>query len=121
MENQDKLKAVPIVNPETGKPVSPTSETIESGEYAPLSRPLFIYVNAKSIRRPEVKVFVGHYLDNAAEFAQAVGYVALPAEAYARAKEVMRARKTGTCYLDAEGNARKGSLVDVYKPENLAN
>ena len=120
MENKDKLNAVQIVNPATGKPVSPTSATIESGEYAPLSRPLFIYVNAKSVRRPEVKVFVEHYLNNAAELSKAVGYVALPPEAYVRAKEVLRSRKTGTSYLDAEGKAKHGAILDIYTSENIA-
>ena len=50
-ENTDKLKAVKIVNPK-GKAVLPSADTIESGEYAPFSRPLFIYVNSKSARRP---------------------------------------------------------------------
>lgn len=118
-ENQDTLKAVPIVNPQTGKAVAPNDTTIESGEYAPLSRPLFIYVSAKSVRRPEVKVFVEHYLENAASLAKAVGYVALPAEAYAQAKEVLRARKTGTSFLDADGKSKHGSLRDIYKLENL--
>lgn len=121
MENQDKLSAVQIVNPQTNKAVSPTNETIESGEYAPLSRPLFIYVNAKSVRRPEVKVFVEHYLNSAADLAKTVGYVPLPAEAYIRAKEILRTRKTGTTYLDAAGKSRSGALLDVYKLENLAN
>ena len=56
-ENQDKLKAVPVVNPATDKAVFPNPETIESGEYAPFSRPLFLYVKADSLRRPEIKRF----------------------------------------------------------------
>src|SRR3954464_13268241 len=41
-ENKEKLKVVPIDGGNGA--VEPTNETIESGEYAPLSRPLFIYV-----------------------------------------------------------------------------
>lgn len=45
-ENADKLKLVPV---DAGKgAISPTVETIKDGTYAPLSRPLFIYVNKKS-------------------------------------------------------------------------
>jgi phosphate transport system substrate-binding protein len=120
IQSQDRLKAVQIVNPKTGKAVAPTVEAIESGDYAPLSRPLFIYVNAKSVTRPEVKVFVQHYLERAAELAKSVGYVPLPDEAYARAKEVLRSRKTGTSYLDAEGNAKHGPILDVYTSANIA-
>ncbi len=120
MENRDKLKAVSIVSPATGKPVAPTPEAIESGEYAPFSRPLFIYVNAKSFRRPEVRVLVEHYLENAAELSKSVGYVPLPAEVYERAKQLLKNRKTGTCYIDAAGKTVSGKLTDVYKAENLA-
>src|SRR6187455_1783152 len=44
-ENKDKLKAVPIVNPKTSKPVGPGPATVVDGSYQPLSRPIFIYVN----------------------------------------------------------------------------
>ena len=120
MENRDKLKAVSIESPSSGKPVSPTPETIESGEYAPFSRPLFIYVNAKSFRRPEVRIFVEHYLENAAELVKSVGYVPLPKDIYKRAKQVIKGRKTGTCYFDADGKTVSGNLTDLYKAENLA-
>lgn len=117
-ENKDKLKAVPIVNPD-GKAVSPTAETIESGEYAPFSRPLFIYVNVEAVKRPEVKKFVEYYLEKAPEAAVKVKYVALPKEIYERGQKHYDDRLTGTHYLDAEGNKRKGALTEVYKQENL--
>lgn len=119
VKNQDKLKAVPIINPTTGLPVAPTDETISSGEYAPFSRPLFIYVNAKSYRRPEVRVFVQHYLDHAPELVKRVGYIPLPVEVYARAKQILKSRKTGTCYLNAAGESRHGPVMETYKLENL--
>ncbi|MBP88539.1 MAG: phosphate-binding protein [Planctomycetaceae bacterium] len=118
-ENKDKLKAVKITNPSTGGGVQPTPETIESGEYAPFSRPLFIYVNSASLRRPEMKKFVMYYLDNAASFAKTVGYVALPSEVYQRAKKHLTDRLAGTHYLTGEGEKRLGALPDVYKVENL--
>ena len=84
VENQDKLKAVPIVEKE-GKPaVSPSEATVINGTYQPLSRPIFIYVNAKSIAKPEVKKFVEFYMANAAKMAKEVKYVPLPADAYKR-------------------------------------
>ena len=45
LANQDTLKAVKIDG------VEPTNETIESGEYSPLSRPLFVYVSNKALSR----------------------------------------------------------------------
>jgi phosphate transport system substrate-binding protein len=118
-ENTDKLKCVRIVNPETAEAVEPTAETIESGEYAPFSRPLFIYVNANSARRPEVKVFVRHYLDNAADMAEAVGYVGLPDEVYEAARQHFEQSLTGTHFWTAAGEKAKGSLTDLYTEKNL--
>lgn len=117
-ENSDKLKAVPIVN-DAGDAVSPSPETIESGEYNPLSRPLFIYVSAKALSRPEMKKFVEFYLDNAPDMAARVGYVALPSDIYDAARERIKNRSTGTHFLTAEGEKRSGSVVEVYKAENL--
>lgn len=48
-ENKDKLKVVPIDG--GNGPVEPTNETVESGEYAPLSRPLFTYVKNESVKK----------------------------------------------------------------------
>lgn len=117
--NSDKIKAVPIVNPDTGSAHYPTPETIESGDYAPFGRPLFIYVNSKSLRRPEVKQFVAFYLDNAAKLAQKVDYVALPPELYELATQHHEDRLTGTHYLTPKMEKRKGSLLDVYRTEHL--
>tara|TARA_R110002049_G_scaffold309268_1_gene519619 strand:- start:160356 stop:161498 length:1143 start_codon:yes stop_codon:yes gene_type:complete len=120
-ENKEKLKAVPVVNPELGQPVSPTSVTIENGTYAPFSRPLFIYVNAKSLRRPEVKQFVTFYITNAALMAKQTGYVALPPSIYQEVTDRCRKRKVGTHYLTPEHNKRSGPVTEVYKAENLVN
>ena len=118
-ENTDKLKCVHIVNPNTGEAVEPTPETIESGEYAPFSRPLFIYVNAKSAKRPEVKVFVQHYLENAADMAEAVGYVGLPEEIYEVAVQHFEEGLKGTHFSHADGEKRHGPLTELYNEKNL--
>ncbi|HEY8468055.1 MAG TPA: PstS family phosphate ABC transporter substrate-binding protein [Longimicrobiales bacterium] len=57
--------------------VQPTPETIRRGTYAPLSRPLFIYVNRESLARPEVAAFVRFYMESAPQLAAEVGYVPL--------------------------------------------
>jgi len=112
-ENADKLKVVPIDGGEG--PVTPTAETIESGEYAPFSRPLFIYVNAQSAYRPEVREFVDFYFDRGPELAEEVGYVKLPSEIYKRAKRNFQTRRTGTQFLNDEGEKVSGPLPTVYK------
>ncbi len=112
-ENSDKLKALSIEN--DSEAVHPTRETIESGQYAPFSRPLLIYVNAKSLDRPEVTAFVTFYLENAAELADEVGYVRLPQSLYDRVAANVAARRTGTQFLDDQNNKRHGPLTDIYR------
>ncbi|HEX6939698.1 MAG TPA: PstS family phosphate ABC transporter substrate-binding protein [Longimicrobiales bacterium] len=79
-ENAEQLKVVGV-DGGTGC-VMPTRESIRSGRYAPLSRQIFIYVNAASLRRPEVAAFVRFYLETAGELATQVGYVALEPSKY---------------------------------------
>lgn len=74
IENTDKLKLLGVANGEA-EPVSPSLETIRSNAYAPLSRPLFIYVRNDLLERPEGAEFVKFYLDKAGEMAKEVGYV----------------------------------------------
>lgn len=85
VENQDKLKLVPI---DSGKgPVLPSEKTIREKSYAPLSRPLFIYVNAKQASRPEMDAFVQFYLKETPTLVHDVGYIALEDAAYTKARE----------------------------------
>ncbi|RUL89623.1 PstS family phosphate ABC transporter substrate-binding protein [Tautonia sociabilis] len=74
--NRDKLRAVPIKNGDDAEPVAPAIETIYDGSYAPLSRPLFIYVKDAALARSEVADFVTYYLEHVAELAETAGYVA---------------------------------------------
>ena len=56
-ENADRLKLVAI---DGGSGcITPTDETINNGTYAPLSRPLFIYVTADALNQPHVKSLRG--------------------------------------------------------------
>jgi phosphate transport system substrate-binding protein len=97
-ENQNKLKALPIVEKE-GKPaVSPSEATVLSGTYQPLARPIFIYVNVKSIGKPEVKRFVESYMKDGAKMAKEVRYVPLPADAYKAGLEHIAKGKKGTVF-----------------------
>lgn len=77
--NADSLRLVPIDNGDG--PVEPSVETIGDGTYAPLSRPLFIYVNAEALQSdPAIQEFLRFYLSSSAELSADVGYVALPSE-----------------------------------------
>jgi phosphate transport system substrate-binding protein len=97
VENRDKLKAVPIVN-EKGQPVEPSMEAVLRGAYSPLARPIFIYVNAKSLAKPEVKEFVRYYMTHGSKLAKEVKYVPLPDSAYKSAWEHVEKGKKGTVF-----------------------
>ena len=96
-ENKDKLRAIPI-SAKSGSPaVMPSPEAVKDGTYQPLSRPLFIYVNATAAAfRPEVKAFVNFYLENAPKLVAEVKYVPLPSTDYVAVKEHFKALKPGT-------------------------
>ncbi len=109
-ENKGKVKAIQIKNPKTGQCVAPTYQTVQNGTYQPLSRPLFIYVNAKAVEeRPEVREFVEFYLKNAGRIARQVGYIALPDRAYRMAEERFRKRVVGTVF---GGEPQVGLTID---------
>lgn len=108
-ENMNKLKAVPIVNPQ-GKAVLPSDATVKDGSYNPLARPIFIYVSKKSLEtRPEVKKFVEFYLKNATNLVTEVKYVALPSDAYLKATERVAKLQTGTAFA---GHSETGLPID---------
>ena len=95
-ENQARLKGVPIVNPKTGKAVAPSAATVEDGTYVPLSRPIFVYVNAKSLGKPEVKEFIDYYMKNGEKLIREVKYVPLPKSAYELNLKHVKDMKKGT-------------------------
>ena len=81
--NKEGLKDIEVSKEAGGPFITPSAETIESGEY-PLSRPLFIYVKEDSLKKPEVGQFVKFYLEQTPQIIADVGYVAAPQEDYAQ-------------------------------------
>lgn len=75
--------------------VLPSPETIESGKYTPLSRPLFIYVNKKALKRPEVAAFVQFYLNEGQEIVPEVGYMKLAAPILVESKQALASTGAG--------------------------
>jgi phosphate transport system substrate-binding protein len=92
-ENKEKLKLIGVDN---GKGVVlPSAETVKNGTYAPLSRPVFIYVTKSAAQRPEVSAFVDFYLKNATTLVTDVGYIPLTQEAYSKEQAKFSAFVTG--------------------------
>lgn len=88
-ENKEKLKLVGVDdgNETNGAgAIKPSLETVKNKTYAPLGRPLFIYVNSVAGARKEVQSFVNFYLDNVNELSEEVGFIPLTDEELASAK-----------------------------------
>jgi phosphate transport system substrate-binding protein len=88
-ENRDSLKALAV---DAGEGcVAPSTATAQDGTYAPLSRPLFVYVKQESFTRPEVAEFVGFALEHEQELAEAAQYVPMTDEQLAEARAALAA------------------------------
>ncbi|HBZ31094.1 MAG TPA: phosphate ABC transporter substrate-binding protein PstS family protein [Nitrosomonas nitrosa] len=96
IENRNKVSVVAVDSGKGG--VIPSPETVENGSYQPLSRPIFIYVNAKAVDKPEVNEFVNFYMKNAPTLVKEVKYFPLPSEAYQLNLDHLRERKVGTVF-----------------------
>ncbi|HVE50440.1 MAG TPA: PstS family phosphate ABC transporter substrate-binding protein [Casimicrobiaceae bacterium] len=108
-ENEQRLKAVPIIEKAGKAAVKPSMQTVLDGTYQPLARPIFIYVNAKSYERPDVRKFVDYYLAQGAKLAREVKYVPLPDKAYVLNREHLAKGKKGTVF---GGTAEVGVRID---------
>ncbi len=115
-ENKDILKSVPIAY-EGSEPVEPSVETAESGEYQPLTRPLFMYIKKSSYENKEiVRKFVHDFMLNAdlmRERVDEVGYVRLPEKAFELSEELFKNGNTGTAF--AGGSKIGVSIEDLLK------
>jgi phosphate transport system substrate-binding protein len=111
--NKDKLNLVGI-STEGGRPIKPSLQTIRDGTYTPLSRPLFVYVNAQAVQRPEVQAFLKFFFTNAKMIVEhpKVNYVALSDGLYGAIWSRLESQVTGSMYADPQ-NKRKG-LAELY-------
>ena len=109
VENQDKLQVVPIDG--GAGCIAPTDDAINNGSYAPLSRPLFIYVRADAAQEQHIAEFVRYYLsDDGQRLAASVGYIPFPAPVYDLALAKFEAGTTGTVF--GGDDAYKGPVAD---------
>ena len=116
-ENKEKLRAIPIIAKGSTTAVMPSPEAVMNGTYQPLSRPLFIYVNATAAAfKPEVKAFVNYYLEHAPKLVKEVKYVPLPQDDYVVVAEHFKAMKPGTGF---NGKSEVGiKIKDLIKRIN---
>ncbi|MDE2389228.1 MAG: PstS family phosphate ABC transporter substrate-binding protein [Betaproteobacteria bacterium] len=107
IENQNKLTAVAIDNGNGA--VLPSVETVEDGSYQPLSRPIFIYINAKAAERPEVNGFVEFYMKNAIILVKEAKFFPLPPRAYSIMLDHFNKKRTGSVF---SGKPAVGLTID---------
>lgn len=94
-EAGDAVKELEIAG-EDGTCVAPSAETIADGTY-PLSRSLFIYVNATAAEEnPALSAYVDYYVGDGLAEVASVGYVDLPQDRVDATLAVWEARTTGT-------------------------
>jgi len=86
-QNQDKLNLVGI---DAGDGcVKPSLETIQSGEYKPLGRPVFMYPSKKAAQRPEVRAFLDYVAENHQQIAEAAQMVPMNEEQAAEMRSAL--------------------------------
>jgi phosphate transport system substrate-binding protein len=96
--NKERLKAVAVQMGDK-PPVKPSLSTVLDGTYTPLSRPIFIYVNKRSLEeKPAVAAFVEFYLNNVKALSAEVSYVPLSDAAYKMIKQRFEKREAGTAF-----------------------
>lgn len=97
--NAERLRAVPIRERPGAPAVLPSVESIRSGTYRPLSRPLFVYVNAARLQAsPLLREFTEVLMTGAGGWAEEVGFVALPEAGYAAARRRLENRTSGSLF-----------------------
>ena len=113
IENSKKISAVAIDNGSGG--VLPSAASVENNSYKPLSRPIFIYVNAKSADKTEVTEFVNFYMQHATELVKEVKYFPLSKEVYNLNIDHLNKKKLGTVF---KGTGTNIKLEDILKLES---
>lgn len=89
IENEGSISGVEIDGGEGC--VEANTDTVQSGEYTPLSRPLFIYTKADAAERPEVQAFAQYYFDNQDTITEEALFVPLTEDQVAEAEEELAA------------------------------
>ena len=95
---------------------SPAPRTSRAGSNRPLARPLFIYVNAKRIERPEVKAFARYFVRKARELAGEAGSVPMMGMAYTLAEQRLEKMNTGTMFKAPNAAESAWSTFSPNKP-----
>lgn len=103
---QDRLNAVAVSTADDlSNCVAPSADTIRSQEYAPLSRPLYIYINAASLQENvALQEYLHYFIADAAAIATSTGAVDAPAEDIAASVEKLEGAIDGSVAPDSQSS-----------------
>lgn len=106
-ENSKKLKALQVIY--KGQTQVASKEAVIQGNYAPLARPLLIYVSEKSLAKPEVQLFTEFYIQNSLELTKEIQGIPLPQATYVKVLEQLKQKKWGTVF---KGHSQVGMKIE---------
>lgn len=95
-ENTDVVRGVPVDDGD-GEPVEPSLANARSGEYSPLTRPLFTYPKLSALAEEHVAEFARFWIENSTNediIADEIGYVPLDEETKEEQMETLEAAIT---------------------------
>ncbi len=97
-KNSQRLKAVRVVNSK-GNPIAPSVASVQKELYQPLSRPLFLYVNDKTLNQNKAfRSFVTSYLRHAQSLVEKADYIPLPPRTYRLVESKLYRHILGTSF-----------------------
>lgn len=109
-QNQTDLKALAVDNQKGSGPIMPSQNSTEVEKYRPLSRPLFIYVNAVAAQNnPKLTDFLDFYMQKASKVSDEVGYIPFELDDYTKLYRNFHKTKVGTVF---EGKAEYDLTLD---------
>ncbi len=118
----NKLRALAVEGPK-GK-VTPTEQTVQNETYQPLSRPIFIYVNARQLTSNQaLRHFVNYYLNNAESLVRQEGSVPLSDSQYRLVQNKLFRHVQGTAFAGelpiglTLGQVLNRSIDAIKKPQ----
>ena len=120
--NRQRLRPLTVVGPKG--PVAPSLATVQNETYAPLSRPLFVYVNDSALRGNDlVRRFITYTMRNGLKLSARAGYIPLPASTYRLVESKLYRHVLGTAFGgdlpvgQGVGNTLRRSLESIKKQE----
>ncbi|RMF74975.1 MAG: protein sphX, partial [Planctomycetota bacterium] len=116
--NRNRLKLLGV-SADGGEPIRPSVETIRNGTYAPLSRPLFLYVRREAAQRPEVRAYLRFIFTNARAIVEhpKVNYVALDETLYKAIWSRLEQGVTGSVFAGAKHAGMSLPALYLQNPE----